>query len=169
MAAITREPTSIEPAPPHPGEAKVLQHVEQLGLQRQGQLPDLIQVDRAIVRTLELARLPPVRARERPLLVAEELRLEKTGRDRGAVDLDERTVTPRRAGVYGSGHEVLPDAAFATDQHRCIRVRDVFDHRPDGSHLRTAGRQYGMLYRIGCLHRTHPHLLAQRLVSRVLP
>jgi hypothetical protein len=66
----------------------------------------------------------------------------------------------------GSGHEVLPDPAFASNQHRCIRIRDVFDDRPDGAHLRAAVRERGVLFRVGRLHRPHEHLLAQRLASR---
>ena len=51
---------------PDSREAKVLEHVEQLGLKRQGQLADLVQTDRPLVRVLELPELAPVRAREGP-------------------------------------------------------------------------------------------------------
>src|SRR6058998_842117 len=51
-------------------ELEVLEHVEQLGLQTERQLRDLIQVDRAALRELELPRLAPVCAGEGALLVA---------------------------------------------------------------------------------------------------
>src|SRR5205807_7871884 len=92
---------------PDAREAKVLEHVEELGLENERQLRDLVQVDRALVRVLELPRFPPVRAREGALLVAEELGLEQPGRDRGTVDLDERAVTAGRRGSGGPRDGIL--------------------------------------------------------------
>jgi len=71
------------------GEAEVLQDVQELGLEGKGMLRDLVEVDRPLVGVLELARLSAVRPGERALFVAEELRLEEPGGNRGAVDLDE--------------------------------------------------------------------------------
>ena len=71
-------------------------------------LRELIQVDRALARTLELAGLAPVCAGEGALLMPEELGLEQALRDRGAVNLDEWTTTARRDGMDGSGHQALP-------------------------------------------------------------
>src|SRR5207253_2324567 len=87
------------------------------------------------VRTLELSGFAPVRTSESALLVPEELGLEQTLRDRGAVDLDERTATARRGGMDGSGHQVFADAAFTPDQDRRIRIGDTLDDGPDGAHL----------------------------------
>ena len=87
--------------------------MQELGLKLGRQLADLVQVDRAVVGVLESAELPLRGAGERPLLVAEELGLEQPGRNRRAVDPDERTVTPHRAGVDGASHEVLSDPTFA--------------------------------------------------------
>src|SRR5205809_5492920 len=80
---------------PDPREAKVLEHVEELGLEGERELGDLVEVDRALVRVLELPGLSPVRTGEGALLVAEELGLEQPRRDRGTVDLDERTLATR--------------------------------------------------------------------------
>src|SRR2546425_12279477 len=91
---------------PHASEAKVLEHMEKLGLEGERQLGDLVQIDRALVGILELPRLPPVRAGEGPLLVAEQLRLEQPRRDRGTVDLDERAAVTCRSGVDRPGDEV---------------------------------------------------------------
>src|SRR5262245_65517457 len=72
-----------------PGKPKVLQDVQKLGLQSQRQLCDLVEIERASVRVLELSRLAPMRASQRPLLMTEELRLEQPLRDCRAVDLHE--------------------------------------------------------------------------------
>jgi hypothetical protein len=77
------------------GEVAILQHLEQLGLQRKRQLTDLVQEHRPAVCELELAGLDAVRAREGATLVAEQLALEELAGQRGAVDLDERSVAAR--------------------------------------------------------------------------
>ena len=115
--------------------------MEELRLETERQLGDLVQIDRALVRILELPRLPPVRAGERALLVTEELGLEQPRWDRGTVDLDEGTVVASRRGMQGAGDEVLPDAAFAADQDRRIRVGDAFDDGADRPHLRASVEQ----------------------------
>jgi hypothetical protein len=86
----------------HAREPEVLQHVEELGLEGQRQLRQLVQVDRAPVRVLELPVLAPVRAGKGAPLVPEELGLEQTQRDRGAVDLDERTTIERTPGYLSA-------------------------------------------------------------------
>src|SRR5262249_12134303 len=49
------------------GESKILEDVQQFGLQLGRQVADLVQVDRALVRVLEAPELPLRGARERPL------------------------------------------------------------------------------------------------------
>ena len=108
------------------GEAEVLQDVQELGLKGTGKLGDLVEVDRPLVGVLELARLSAVRPGERALFVAEELRLEEPGGNRGAVDLDEGATAASRGGVDGSRDEVLADAAFPTEDrpHRRAAVEE---------------------------------------------
>jgi len=108
------------------GEAEVLQDVQELGLEGKGMLGDLVEVDRPLVGVLELARLSAVRPGERALFVAEELRLEEPGGNRGAVDLDEGATAASRGGVDGSRDEVLADAAFPTEDrpHRRAAVEE---------------------------------------------
>src|SRR2546426_874947 len=55
-----------QPVAPHPREEKILEHMEELGLEGERQLGDLVQVDGSVVRTLELPKLPPVRAGDAP-------------------------------------------------------------------------------------------------------
>ena len=77
-----------------------------------------------------------MRVGEGPALMAEQLRLEEPGGDRGAVDLDERIIPARRHGVDGTSDEILAHPAFATDQDRCVGVRDFHDRSRDRAHLR---------------------------------
>ena len=77
---------------PQLGELGVLQHVEQLRLQRRLHLADLVEHEGAAVRLLELADAGRRGTGEGTPLVAEELALEEVGRERRAVDLHERTV-----------------------------------------------------------------------------
>ena len=123
--------------------------MEELGLEGRRQLRELIQIDRAPVRRLELSVLPPVGTGEGAPLVPEELGLEQAQRDRSAVDLDERTTTARRGGMDGSGHQILPDTAFTTDQDRRIRIGDILDDGHDGAHLGAAVEERAV---VGGLH-----------------
>ena len=108
-------------------ELEVLEDVEELRLEGTRQLPDLVEADGAAVGELELAQLPPVGARERPPLVAEELGLEQLGRQGGTVHQDERLVHSRRQRVDGPGDEVLADPALTAEQDGRVRAGDLLD------------------------------------------
>src|SRR5437667_4733192 len=123
---------------PDARESEVLQYVEELGLQGERQFRDLVQVDRALVRELELAGLAAVGAGERPLFVSEELALHQPLGNRGTVDLDEWPLGAGRPGMDGPGDAVFAHPAFAAEQDRRIRVRDVLDDREDGPHPRAS-------------------------------
>src|SRR5207247_3560785 len=96
---------------------------EHLRLRLEAHVTDLVEEERAVVGELELPATARQRARERPLLVAEELVLDQLLRDRGAVDLDERLLAPRRAGVDGSSDQLLAAAVLAANQHAAGRRR----------------------------------------------
>ena len=78
-----------------------------LGLQRQRQVADFVQKQRPAMRQLESAWLPGRRARERTLLVAEQLGLQQRVWNRRAVDRHEWTVVPRAQRVQRAGKELL--------------------------------------------------------------
>jgi hypothetical protein len=120
--------------PADPGEPEVLQDVQELGLERERQLADLVQIDRPGVGEFELARLAAVGAGERASLMTEKLGLEQLLRDCSAVDLDERPLPARGGRVHRARDQVLADAALAADQDGRIRVRDTFNHRADLPH-----------------------------------
>ncbi len=122
-------------APAERRKLPVLEHLQQLRLERWGHLADLVQEDRAVVRELELAELLALRAGERALLEAEELALEQLGGQRGAVDLDEGLAAPFGALVERLRHELFAGSAFAANQHRNIGPRDLLDRLPERPHL----------------------------------
>src|SRR5690606_14608997 len=99
-----------------PPDALLLQDAEQLHLQRQRQLADLVEEERAAVRLLEQARLVARRVGERAAPVPEELALEQVLGDGAAVDRDEGPRPARRPGVERAGDELLADAALAGDE-----------------------------------------------------
>ena len=117
MAATTRTSTCDPLVAAELGELAVLQHVQQLGLERRLHLADLVEHQRAAVGLLELADARRRGAGEGAALVPEELALEQVRRQRRAVDLDERPVAPRRSLVNGARDQLLADAALAADEH----------------------------------------------------
>ena len=100
VAATTRTSTGIERSPPTRVMRALLERAEHLGLRVEAHVADLVEEERAAVGLLELADALLRRARERALLVAEQLALDELGRDRGAVDLDERAVARGRCWAW---------------------------------------------------------------------
>ena len=80
-------------------ELALLEHAQQLRLQRRAHRPDLVEEERALVRLLEAALPGADRAGERAAHVAEQLGLEQRLRNRAAVDRDEAVA--RGAGCCG--------------------------------------------------------------------
>src|SRR5262245_22788057 len=119
-----------------PGKPKVLQDVQKLGLQSQRQLCDLVEIDRASVRVLELSRLAPMRASEGPLLMTEELRLEQSLRDRRAVDLHEGGRATCRCRVDRPRYQIFAHAALAANQDSRVGISDTLDNRANDAHPR---------------------------------
>jgi hypothetical protein len=96
----------------------LLDHLEELGLERLGREADLVQEEGPAVRGLEEPGLGLARVGERAPLVAEELGLEQGLGDGRAVDVDER---PRRAGpgpVHELGEQALAGAGLTQDEDR---------------------------------------------------
>jgi len=64
--------------------------------------------------------------------VAEEFAFDKTGGQRGAVDLDQGPITARAAGMYRTRDQLLAGSSLAQDQDRGIGGRnqpDLVQHR----------------------------------------
>ena len=126
-----------------------LERAQDLGLDRQRELADLVDEERAFVGLLEVP-LPRLRgAGERPLRVAEQLRLRELARDRGGVEAHERLVGPARVGVERGRHHVLAGAALARDKHGDVLRRDARDHVEHAPHRRALGDDGAAELRLG--------------------
>src|SRR5262249_9872311 len=90
---------------------------EELDLDRHGQLAHLVAEDRAALGRLEQPGLRLLRARERSPLVAEQLALEQRLAQRRAVEPEPRFWGTRGEAVDALGHDLLPDAGLAEDEH----------------------------------------------------
>jgi hypothetical protein len=114
----------------------LLEHAQQLGLERQRQLADLVEEQRAAVGLGEEPAPRAVGAGERPLGVPEELALEQRLRDRGAVHGDEGVVPARGLRVDGAGEHLLARAALALEEHGRLVLRGALDQLQHLDHRR---------------------------------
>src|SRR5262249_39187945 len=106
----------------------LLQRPEDLRLQRQWQVSDLVEKQRAAMGQLELTRLSRRRACKRAPFVPEELRLQQRLGYRRANDGDERTVGSRAERVKGAREELFARAAFPFEEHRRVRRGRAVQH-----------------------------------------
>src|SRR5262245_22079977 len=95
----------------------ILEHPQELGLQRTRQLGYLVQEAGAALRRLEQATPGGDGARERSALVTEQLRLEQRLGDRRAIDDDERPLGARACVVDRARDQLLAGARLALDEH----------------------------------------------------
>ncbi len=105
----------------------LLQHAEQLGLQVGRHLADLVEQQGAALGHFEQPFLVHRRAGERPLLVAEQLRLDQVLGDGRTVDLDERGLGTLAVVVDRVGDELLAGPVFAFDEDVRVAAGDVLD------------------------------------------
>ena len=100
-------------APADAEEAPLLQDPEEVDLDLRRDVADLVEEDRPALGQLELPLAPLGGAREGPLLVPEELRLEERLGEGRAGDADERLLGPLAREVEGPRDQLLPRAALA--------------------------------------------------------
>ena len=112
---------------PEPLELTLLQDAQQLGLHFRRDVADLVQEQRAAVRELETAGAACRRARERALLVSEQLALEQARRQRRGAHPDERAVAPRAEVVDRARDQLLAGARLAEEQDRAVGRRHGLD------------------------------------------
>src|SRR5690606_32465783 len=96
-----------------------------LGLKADVDLADFVEQNGAAIGQLEAADLTLVRTGEGAALVAEQLALKQTGREGGAVNLDEGAVGAGTAKVNGPCDEFLARAALAANEHGGAAVGDA--------------------------------------------
>jgi hypothetical protein len=93
------------------------------------------------VRLAEQAAPRLDRAGEGALLVAEQLRLQERGRQRGAVEGDERALGARPQAVERARQELLAGAALAHDEDRGVGGGHPLDERDELHHRRRVADQ----------------------------
>ena len=108
-----------------PREFAVLEDVKQLGLEPERDLADLVEENRPVSRERELAELVPVGARERPLLMAEQLRFEEVFGQGRAIHLEEGVTRPRWRAVERMSDELRADAALSEQQDGDVGGREL--------------------------------------------
>jgi len=113
VAAMTRTSTLRGARFADPLELTFLQHAQQLALQRQRNFADLVKEQRAAVGQLKPADAVAQRAGEGAFGVTEEFALEQIGRDRRAIDADQRAVAALAVVVDGARHQFLAGAGLA--------------------------------------------------------
>ena len=121
------------------------EHAQQLDLQVRWHLGDLVEEQRAAVRTLEEALMLTFGPREAALLMPEQLALNQIGGDGTAVDGDERPIAAPAEVMHGARNELLAGPALSGDEHAECRAghpRDLLVHR---FHRRRAAPQVAEL------------------------
>ncbi len=99
----------------HPLYAPVLQHGEELGLQRGGKVTDLVEEDGAAGGDLKAPGFVLARIGKGALYVAEQLALRKGLANGPEVYTNKHLVAPGRLPVYGARYELFARAVFAQD------------------------------------------------------
>ncbi len=143
VAAMTRTSTLIVRAEPSRSTSPSCSTRSTLACVFGAHVADFVEEDRAAIGLLELADLLLGGAGERPLLVAEELRLDQLLGNRRAVDLDEPLAAAQAVAVDRARDELLADAALALDQHGRVGRRRAADRPPSPASARRSRRPSG--------------------------
>src|SRR6266508_6277083 len=97
-------------------DTAVLEDGEKLALERSGQQSDLVEEQRAAVRSLEKTRFGVTSVGEGSALVAEEFGLEQGLGNRGAIDVEEGIVAARRGLMKRARQQPLARPGLPEDQ-----------------------------------------------------
>ena len=122
-----------------------LEHAQELRLQRDGQVADLVEEQRASMRGCERTHAIARRAGERTAHVPEQVTLDQRVGRGAAVEHDEGTGRARRGLVKGARHQLLAGAALAQEQRRRGRARRPFEDREHLPHREGAAVQLAEL------------------------
>src|SRR2546425_9167456 len=96
----------------------LLQDSQKRRLDGEWQVGNLVEEQGTAVSQLEVALPASIRARERALLVAEQLGLDQRLGNRTAVERDEGILSAIAHLMDGAGHQLLTGARLALDEHR---------------------------------------------------
>ncbi len=136
---------ALAPAAAQAADLAALQGAQQLGLQLEGQLPHLVEEERAALGLLEEARPRALGAGEGPALVAEQLALDEVLGDRPAVEDDQRAPRPRGAGMQGPADQLLARSRLAGHQHAQLGGREPLQQAQDLAHRGALAVEAGVL------------------------
>ena len=95
----------------------ILQHPQQLGLERQRKLANFIEEQRPVVRHFKFTAAVADRPGKRPFDVAKQLALRHALRQGRAVEIDQRIGRPRRPLMHRFRHQLFAGAGLAANQH----------------------------------------------------
>ena len=126
-------------APADPLDHPLLQEAQQFHLQRQRDVADLVEEERAAMGELDLALGRLDRAGEGALLIAEQLSLEQILGDGGAVDRDKSSRAAATGLVDAAGEQFLAGAGRAEQHDRDVGIGDALDRAGDPGHFRGGG------------------------------
>ena len=127
----------------------LLQHAQQLNLQRQRHVADFIKEERAAVSGLDQPCVLTSGAGEGAANVAEELGFEQGLGDGTAVDGDEGCGGARAGAVDCARQQFLAGAAVAADEHARVRRGDESGLVEQGVHARAVADQVAAPMRVG--------------------
>jgi hypothetical protein len=124
-------------------ERALLQHPQQLDLQRRRHVADLVEEEGAAVGDLEQPGLILDRAGERAADVAEQRALEQVVVERRAVLDHERLLGARPVVVDRAGDQLLAGAALAVDEHGRLAADDLLQQPGRVAHRRARADDLG--------------------------
>ena len=145
-------------------EGLLLDQAQHLHLERERQLADLVEEERAAVGRLEQAGLVVQRAREGALHVAEQLGFEQHLRNRRAVHDHERPVVTLAARVDRARDHLLAGSALAADQHVRLAVGHLRDQLEDALHRRAVADDRAIALAVPQLAAQAPVLAREQLL-----
>ena len=143
----------------------LLQHAQQLGLQREGQVADLIDEDRAVVRFFKSSAAALVCAGECAAFVAEQFGVDQCVWERANRKSHKRFICARAQAVDGISNHLLARAAFTCDQHGGLHASDLVNHVVHAGHWLAVAQQpfhssSGQDFLSGCKFTRHFRLAA---------
>ncbi len=117
----------------------LLQHAQQLNLQRLRHIADFIEKQRTALRRLKQPFARADRAGKRAFGVSEQFRFQQLLRQRAAVDSDKRLAGARTGGMDRFRQHLFSCAALSIDQHADVRLRHHVRLLQQTLHQRAAG------------------------------
>jgi len=114
-------------APANALDDAFLQEAQELRLQRQGQIADLVQKQRAFISRFDLAQGLLYRTGKSALLISKQLAFEQRIGNGRTVYCDKTFLRPGRSRMQGSRKHFFPSTTLTEKCDRRVRSRDFFN------------------------------------------